>query len=514
MQRFLAWLVPVVLVGLAAAAAGDDTVKDFKKLFRKFKESADRVDAVLALEGIQSPDVVEALLPILRDKDAEVRDAAVRVLAKLSQQPALTVLETEFAKAKKDEVVLGLLTVYERSGRAVSSEEGLERVEDCLDDRDWQLRWRAARSLPTLTPELADARLAQLAGEDEELAVRCAAIDSLARLATDRGVDVSITALESVAWQERASAIALLGSVRRQRSIGPLVARIQVEEGRLIKDIGDALGELTGKAYGTRVARWREWWRRFESKFVMPTDEELAKLREIEARNEADYGKTEDVDYYGIETPSTRMLFVVDVSGSMDNFVVDRENFDGDDYRSWRRIDVVRRELQKAVEALEENVEFNILAFSRDLDPWRAAPVAANVLQKQAAIEWLGSLETVGGVEDKELASAGLVSAADLEAGRTNSYAALMYSLGVIDAKGRKLDADDYDLDLDTVFFLSDGVPSVGDFVDPDDILREVRMVNETRKVAIHTLALGQFRKSFMELLAEQNGGTFVDLGR
>ena len=75
-------------------------------------------------------------------------------------------------------------------------------------------------------------------------------------------------------------------------------------------------------------------------------------------------------------------------------------------------------------------------------------------------------------------------------------------------------DTKDYAVDVDTVFFLSDGRPTVGAFVDPDDILREVKEANDLRKVIIHTIAIGEFQKDFMKRLAEENGGIFVDLGR
>ena len=95
--------------------------------------------------------------------------------------------------------------------------------------------------------------------------------------------------------------------------------------------------------------------------------------------------------------------------------------------------------------------------------------------------------------------------------GKTNTYGALMSALHVT---GPKTADKDYEVDVDTVFFLSDGRPTVGDFGDPDDILRELKNVNELRKVVIHTIAIGEFQKDFMRRIADQNGGVFVDLGR
>ena len=67
---------------------------------------------------------------------------------------------------------------------------------------------------------------------------------------------------------------------------------------------------------------------------------------------------------------------------------------------------------------------------------------------------------------------------------------------------------------LDTAFFLSDGRPSTGKYVDMNEILREVSKMNQLYKIVIHTIAIGEFQKDFMKGIAEQNGGVFVDLGK
>jgi Mg-chelatase subunit ChlD len=83
-----------------------------------------------------------------------------------------------------------------------------------------------------------------------------------------------------------------------------------------------------------------------------------------------------------------------------------------------------------------------------------------------------------------------------------------------LNAAGGGLKDKEYEVAVDTIFFLSDGRPSTGEFVDTEDILREVLKANELRKVVIHTIAIGEFQKSFMQRLAEKSGGVFVDLGR
>ena len=82
------------------------------------------------------------------------------------------------------------------------------------------------------------------------------------------------------------------------------------------------------------------------------------------------------------------------------------------------------------------------------------------------------------------------------------------------------------DEDVDTIFFLSDGTPTVGKVVDQDEILAEVRELNRWRRVRIHTVALLKGEApasmgaeenpaasaSFMRRLAEENGGDFREI--
>ena len=63
------------------AAQDEEIVKEFKKYFRKYKDPDARIEAVLALLGAETPGVVDALVPVLGDKDPEVGRAAARVLA-------------------------------------------------------------------------------------------------------------------------------------------------------------------------------------------------------------------------------------------------------------------------------------------------------------------------------------------------------------------------------------------------------------------------------------------------
>jgi len=250
----------------------------------------------------------------------------------------------------------------------------------------------------------------------------------------------------------------------------------------------------------------------------MPTKEGIAFLRaKREARtgddSKTEYYKSGAVQYQGIETLSRSIMFVIDVSGSMEALVTEKERFEAGGYASYSRMEICKTELMRTLDGLQPHVNFNILAFATDVDPWKAKLVPANVLNKAAAKSWVARLVPIGGSSKEDLAQAGLVGAASLDKGKTNTYGALTAALNV--QGGPRTGADkNYMTDVDTIFFLSDGRPTVGDYVDTDDILREVTAANQLRKVVLHTIAIGEFEKTFMKRLAEQNGGQFVDLGK
>jgi len=342
--------------------------------------------------------------------------------------------------------------------------------------------------------------------------VRCAALEGLASMHTTLVVAPAIKALNDAVWQVRASAILALKKVRAQESIEPLIARLSAEEGRLQVDAGDALNEITGRGFGIRVEQWKNFWDAAKEHFKIPTDAELAALRAKQKEDAAKYkAAVKETAYHGIETPSRSILFIIDVSGSMENMVVDKERFQDGGYPSLMRIDICKTELIRTIQSLEDYVDFNIIRFATDVDHWKKDLVKANVLNKSSAMEWTRRLEAIGGASKEDLAQAGLTGSANLDKGKTNTYGALMMALGVA---GRGTKDKNYEVAVDTIFFLSDGRPTVGDYVDPDDVLREVRAANQLRKVVIHTIAIGEFQKDFMKSLAEQNGGVFVDLGR
>ncbi|MDA1264156.1 MAG: HEAT repeat domain-containing protein [Planctomycetota bacterium] len=509
MPRALALFAALFCLTPSLFAQDLETVDDFKKYYRTYKESPERVEAVRALEGLDHPAVVAALVAVLPKAEPRVVDAIVLVLGGFEQREPVDALLATLAKEKKEPVRLALLRAITAGGYQPLG----ETVLDCLEDKSWPVRRLAVGALGA-TGNAAHAEAILPLCEDKEVAVRCAALDALTALRADSVRAAATSLLADESWQVRASAIAALGAVRHRDSIPLLIERLAAEEGRLVADAAGALESLTGRAFGQRLELWRKFWDSYGDTYQIPTDEELTALREKQAARKAEYeGPEEKLAYHGVQTPTRRVLFVVDVSGSMEDEMVEKERFRGKGYPSFTRMDICKTELLQTIEALEPYVEFNVAAFATEVDPWKQRLQRANVLGKTSAMDFVRKLEPIGGTSKEDLARVGLVQSANLDGGRTNTWGALAWALG-IDADLKRPRDDAYELEVDTIFFLSDGKPTAGEFIDTDDIVDEVKKANLLRKVVLHTIALGPFQKSFMERLARDSGGAFVDLGK
>lgn len=510
-RLLLAWLVACLAPAAAAQKPSDETIQGFKRYFNTYKDTPSRVEAILTLEGIEEPAVVELLLPKLKDPEPEVVRAVVRVLAAFKTRPPVDAILAALKADKTEAVRIGILRAIADGKYADTA----EATATCLPDKSWEVRRRAVLALVAGNDASQAKAIAGLCG-DSEPAVRGTAMEALTKIKSELVVPCAIASLSDALWQVRKTAIDALTRVRSKDSIEPLIILLVKEEGILVPDIAEALAGLTGKEFGAKPEKWKEWWAQNKSSFSLPSVDAIAYLRgHREAKTgkgSSEYYKSGVVEYHGIDTPSRSILFVIDVSGSMEALVTEKERFEGGKYPSLARIDIVKTELQRTIDHLEPFVNFNILAFATDIDPWKKALVPANILNKSAAKEWASHLVAIGGSSKEDLAQAGLLGSANLEKGKTNTYGALMAALGV--KAGARTGDRDYITMVDTIFFLSDGRPTVGEYVDPDDILREVKAVNDLRKVVIHTIAIGEFQKDFMRKIAEQSGGVFVDLGK
>lgn len=155
------------------------------------------------------------------------------------------------------------------------------------------------------------------------------------------------------------------------------------------------------------------------------------------------------------------IAFVIDVSGSMQG----------------GKLEQVKRSVKFCINSLGAHDRFNIYSFSGEVHPFRDGLVYAAPEIKQAAVEFAGKMEAIGG---------------------TNINDAL---LAALEADPRD-EARPY-----LVVFMTDGAPTVN-VTDPEQILKNVGERN-ARHVRFHVLGVGtRVNTHLLDKLAESSRGT------
>jgi HEAT repeat protein len=518
-------LVCVVLWSAAVAAAAQQdvdpdrlsAVKDFQRYFKKFKEESQQIEAVLTLKGNECVPAVEELLRLLQHPNGAVQQAALGVLSSYKEASSFQPWIDGLATSKDDQERARLIKVFAHARLAAARPAIVAAASD--PKASSTVRFEALRALAVLGDASSASVVAPMLNDTDAL-VRMAAADCVGKLKITALGDKLLPLLDDSEWQVQTSAITAVAQVRPQAAVVPLIALMR-KTGRLRTECADALFRITGLDFGLDPDRWHEQWQKLMAieGWRIPTEEELQKKAESRKKYNELYGHKpgEGTTFAGIPTTSTYVLFIIDVSGSMDDLVVEKEKFQG--YDNLKKFTVVRKQLLDALDSLTADTYFDIVAFASELDPWKKKLVPANIVNREAAKAWVMRLKPIGGTEDQELAQAGLTGLTDLSAGKTNTLKALLYAFGIdpdnpVKAVFTGGDRVSIKNKLDTVYFLSDGRPSVGKIIDTVEILREIKRYNDVFKMVIHTIAIGEFQKEFLRDLAGQNGGVFIDLGR
>lgn len=316
--------------------------------------------------------------------------------------------------------------------------------------------------------------------------------------------DGARNAVGRIDWRADLAACEILIHLRAAASVPVLIAILErwndadgetdLMSGTLRNRAYEVLKSLTGATVPMEDgAAWRTWWEGARDAF------EVREVKNDEAGS--DPGRTSTGDFFGIPVRGSRVLFVVDVSGSMSlpmrlkgRPTTGRDLTDG-----MLKIELAKRELLKAVESLTADSKFNCVNFSNEAEGWRKNMVEAKPKVKKVFTKWVDKLRADGG---------------------TNLWQGI--------ADGLKFQnigfGDQYGENYDEMFILSDGLPSVGDVQDPKQILRLIAETNRWSKLRINTVYIsgdpkqeqraaeivGMSGKDFMKKIAEQNGGTAV----
>lgn len=387
---------------------------------------------------------IEALYAGLKHADPAARALVARALGKLKHDGAVAKLEEALQDRAVEVRCAAIESIAER--RDPKSESLLQREAQRGDDDATAAAAGALARYPSpatteILRKLCDARSVRL---------RATAVDALGEFRTPESLPVLEKALQAKEWQVRAAAIRALSKLQSRESIDLLIERLGKEDGRLAGDIGEALRALTGKAIGYAQKPWKDWWK---------ANRETFEFRDRRSEGMGGGGTT----YYGVPILSKRIIFCLDISGSMSA----RSGAE-------TRLEQAKKELARVLSALGKDVQVNLIFFDNRIEPWEAklVPLKTNLAR---ALEKVKSLQPRGG---------------------TNIYDTLEKAFE--------------DPSVDTIFLLSDGAPGSGKFVATEDILREVKRMNRARQIVIHTVSLGE--SAFLKELAAQNGGQYAEV--
>ena len=383
---------------------------------------------------LADPKVDKALIKLLKDKEPRVQHLAMEIVGERRLKDALPELEKLVEKSKDQ-------TVISEAFDTISSIRA--------GDPEWE------------------ARLVELvASENDD--VRNGAVEVLGKTRAAKYLPVLVEALHHQLWSTRLAAARGIEHLRAKEGVGALCAQIGDEIGRMSLEMGDILFRLTGKPYRSQGGLWMRWWQEEGATFEIPTETELRRLRqEEEARRMKQISRS---SFFGIKIESTRVIFILDVSGSMAEPT--RGKYVGQ--QGAPRIDVARRELARCLDSLDTKSLFNMIVFSDGVEAWQAAISEKNEETLDDAKAFVQRIHA---------------------GGSTNLHGSLALAFE--------------DPDVDTIFVLSDGEPTSGRVVDPGAIRSEVADWNEHRGVVIHCIAVGG-SLSILEWLAADTGGTYV----
>lgn len=392
---------------------------------RTHKNAKVRGFALLFLEHYEGQEVQDALYDLASDLSPANRRRAVFALAK-----------------RKDQRIVSLLEKYLEKGRIEQRLDALQALEMIRgEERAFHVRLVA---------------LAQ----EAPVELRLLATDLAGRHGLRELLPQLPSLLASPDWRVRATGVQFAKRVRDKTSVPLLVHALQKESGRMAQEIRDALASLT-RLYYERPADWLRWWQREGASFELPPEGQERVSKSPIARG----GAATVAAFYGIPVTSERVVYCLDVSGSMAKLAG----------TGITRLKLAQEALVQALGKSPKSSYVNVLFFENKIHPY-AKRMASLRSQKETdrLVDFVRAQKPLGG---------------------TNIYDTLERAL--------------QDKRVDTIFLLSDGDPTEGEITDPAEIAEEILRLNRARRVTIHTIAIGG-DSPLLRRLARETGGEYV----
>jgi len=446
------------------------------------------------IRGVHTIDDVRLVKVVAErlDHDSDlVRETVHVVLERTTKPEVLQWLRTEGLTHSATLVRAGVA----RSLGAVKDAEARPALETLLQDGFWLARANAAWALARIHDERSLPLLVQALDEKQPKAwisiadavATYAKRDEQASLLTARRVSDS-------AWQVRVTACRGLAAYGTSNCMDALIERFEVEQGRLEKELRDALKRVSGDDLGPKASTWRNWWKEQKGKFggFDPNAPPPASEPEGEDRYaKPDPQRPDDPHYYGRRIYSRAVGFVFDTSASMDKNIKIPQGAStalGDIPTSGTRMQVAREVLAGAIKALRPQTRFSLVFFSTEVRPWKRELIPASP----------GNVASAAGAIQNAPAD-----------GETNIHGALKAALGLHEQPTITASLDAIP---DTVYFLTDGSPTRGEITSAPELLGWFYHLNRFGKVKLHVVAFGTLGVDleFLRKLAAAGEGDFI----
>ncbi len=346
------------------------------------------------------------------------------------------------------------------------------------------LRRQLLELLGDLPASEACATLVRVLGRDRDPLVRGVAADALGRQIAPEAEAALVTALGDEFAVVRAAAVNSLRFVGGRAGVEALIDRLPLEEGRLLDDVIFSLRFLTGENFHDNVVLWKEWWSDQGSSYRRPDRRGERVRRGVDRRQLLAEGNGEG--FYGLRFRSHAVVYVIDVSGSM----AEKARAAGTTsagHADETKLDRAKRELIRSLGGLPSGVMVNVLAYSDGVDAFEDDMVKLDGSNRRALIAWVKTLRAHG---------------------KTNVYDALETVFKT--AAGRR-GRPSKRMIVDTLLFLTDGLPTAGQLRDSELICSEVRRMNARARIVIHTIGVGPDHDSdLLKRLSVDSQGTYV----
>jgi len=349
---------------------------------------------------------------------------------------------------------------------------------------EWYLRACCAEALGRSdAPEALPALLAR-AKTEAEPGVRIAISDALApKIKGNDEIRAALLPwLESGTWGVKLAAAQALTKSEDVKLVPNLIKLLQTGSGRMKYEINECLKKLTRADRHGDYAAWSAWWEKNDNEVLAGTY--VPPAAEMAERQMAPVTM-----FYGIPVNSTKVVFIIDTSLSMKDPATWKpeiqekdEKLDGE-----RGLDIARYELRRIIRGLADGVQYDVLAMYGRILPLSEKWVVSGRASREAALKFVNGLEPKVGT-DVHLA---LIRALDFSGGNWNT--------------------PPREDSVDSVFILTDGIPSVG-LMDRAQLADRILDAARFKRIAITSIAIEGTKESrdTLKRISDGTGGAFV----